>query len=186
MKIPNNVEKFKTVSSDDFLEMDFNMLKDANRDVSYLVNAIKKDGWNFPVFVWEESNYVIDGTGRRKALLELLDEGYTVPKIPVVYIKADNLEEAKKKTLQASSRFGIITNESYDIFIQDLDLDFDTFKVSVEGIDLLEEDEPDKEEVDLDLNPEFQVIVYCDSLTEQEETFNKINQQGYLCKTLNL
>ncbi len=134
MQIQNNVSKLKTISTDDFLALEFNELKDPNRDVTKLVNAIKNDGWNFPVFIWEQGKYVIDGTGRRKALLQLLKDGYSVKEIPVVSIASSTLEEAKRKTLQASSRFGLITDETYDLFIEDMELDFDTFNLNIESV----------------------------------------------------
>ena len=134
MKIVNNVTKLKTISTDDFLALDFNKLKDPKRDVTKLVNAIKKDGWNFPIYVWEQGNYVIDGTGRRMALEILISDGYIINEIPVVYIKATTLEEAKVKTLQASSQFGLITDDTYDIFIEDLNLDFDTFNFNIDSV----------------------------------------------------
>jgi len=134
MQIQNNVSKLKTISTDDFLALEFNELKDPNRDVTKLVNAIKNDGWNFPVFIWEQGKYVIDGTGRRKALLQLLKDGYSVKEIPVVSIASSTLEEAKRKTLQASSRFGLITDDTYDLFIVDMELDFDTFNLNIESV----------------------------------------------------
>ena len=49
--ILNNVKNLKTITVDEFLSLNFNKLKDENRNVDKLVNSIKKTGWNFPVFI---------------------------------------------------------------------------------------------------------------------------------------
>ena len=72
--IENKVKSLKTATVQVFLSWEFNTLKDKNRDVTNLKNALKK-GWSFPVILWEGHKYVIDGAGRRKAVEELLKEG---------------------------------------------------------------------------------------------------------------
>ena len=94
MLIQNKVKNLKTVDVNTFLSWDFNTLKSAEkRDTTKLENAIIKSGWSFPVIVWMNTNnpYVIDGTGRRQAVKNLLEKGYTIKEIPCVEIEAENL-----------------------------------------------------------------------------------------------
>lgn len=144
--IKNKVKELKTVDVDTFLSWEFNTLKDSNkRDTTKLENAIIKSGWSFPVIKWE--NFVIDGTGRRQAVKNLLAKGYTIKEIPYVEIEADNLEDAKAKALEVSSQFGEITKESFLEFTKDMELDFDTFEIDGMTSDAFIEAEEKDDEV---------------------------------------
>lgn len=146
MEIKNKVKELKTVDVDTFLSWEFNTLKDSNkRDTTKLENAIIKSGWSFPVIKWQ--NFVIDGTGRRQAVKNILAKGYTIKEIPYVEIEAENLEDAKAKALEVSSQFGEITKESFLEFTKDMELDFDTFEIDGFGKDTFIESEEKDDEV---------------------------------------
>jgi len=136
-KIINNVVGGETLAWDILKTYEFNSLKSSDsRDVSTLKNAIINSGFNFPFYVWHGHRYVIDGKGRDIALSELEKEGYVIPDLPVSYIKADNKAQAKRLALQASSKHGEITEESFKEFTLDLELqplDFEMFDL---GLDL--------------------------------------------------
>jgi hypothetical protein len=68
-------------------------------DMAKIKTSLKKFGVSFPFFIWKSGayNYCLDGHGRRLALLALRSEGYKIPPCPVVYIEAENEEEAKQK-----------------------------------------------------------------------------------------
>jgi len=96
-------------------------LKDLSQ-VNYekLVRTHLKHGIFLPFYVWESPegvNYIADGHQRRRVLPA---EGYTGD-VPVVYIEADSLQDAKEKLLVISSQYGRITQEGYDTFAFDLD-----------------------------------------------------------------
>lgn len=73
-----------------------------------LKRSIKKHGFFVPLFVWRKGSttWIIDGHQRRKALLELRDEGEEVPPIPVEYIDAKSKKDAAEKLLAITSQFG--------------------------------------------------------------------------------
>jgi len=144
--IENKVKELRTLSSDDFLALEFNTLKADKRDVTKLKNAILKGGWSFPVYVWKDNDYVIDGKGRKQAVEELIKEGHTITEIPVVDIEAKDLKEAKQKVLEVSSQYGDVTKDSFEAFTEGFDADFDTF--DIKGIDedmFIEPEEKDDE-----------------------------------------
>lgn len=146
--IDNKVKTLKTTDATTFLSWDFNNLKAKDRDVTNLKNAIVKNGWSFPVFVWYGHNYVIiDGAGRRKAVEELLKEGYTIPSIPYVEIEAKDLQEAKQKVLEVSSQFGNMTKGSILEFAgDDFDqIDWASVAIGFTSDDFLTEDDKDDE-----------------------------------------
>jgi hypothetical protein len=159
MKILNKVKDLKVTDAKTFLTWEFNTLKDDKRDVTKLKNAIKQNGWSFPVFVWADHNFVIDGAGRKKAVIELISEGYEITEIPYVEIEADSIEQAKAKVLEVSSQYGIITTDSFLEFTEGIELDFDLFELQGIDKDLLNEPEnltEDKNKVDYKIQIKFQ------------------------------
>jgi disulfide oxidoreductase YuzD len=119
-KIKNKNFNLKYISLEVLKTYDFNSLKEAsNRDVSKLKQAILSNDFSFPLYTWQ--NYIIDGAGRKKALEELEKEGYTIDELPVIEIEAANKREAKKLVLQASSQYGVISQKSYEDFIESID-----------------------------------------------------------------
>ena len=146
--IENKVKTLKTADVQTFLAWEFNTLKDKNRDVTNLKNALKK-GWSFPIILWQGHGYVIDGAGRRKAVEELVKEGYTFDGIPYVEIEAKDLAEAKQKALEVSSQFGDITKASFlDFMGDDMDaVDWGSIALDVEYDDFLNEPDSEDDEV---------------------------------------
>lgn len=100
----------------------FNDLKETkDRDIDKLKNAIVNEGFAFPFYCWQR--YVIDGTGRYLALLELEKEGHEIPDLPCVSLRANSLKEAKKLSLLASSQHGKISQKSFDSFVEEFEID---------------------------------------------------------------
>jgi len=91
-------------------------------DIEEIKSKIRKHGFSFPMFVWEfdEHKYVIDGHGRLAALRSMEEEGEEIPAIPVVYIQAENTEQAIRILLLCNSRFGYITETSAELFMGDV------------------------------------------------------------------
>ena len=141
-KIKNNCIGCEEIEWSELKSYEFNELKDKDRDVSKLKNSIVNDGFNFPFFVWAGHRYVVDGTGRRLALLELESEGYNIDKLPIVKIEAESKVRAKKLVLLASSQYGQITQDSYSVFIEDLN------EIEIENIELNIESVKEDEDID--------------------------------------
>jgi len=59
------------------------------------------------------------------------EEGYTVPDLPAVYIKAKDEAEAKEILLKISSRYGKITQAGYEEFVKGLDIDFEELGLDI-------------------------------------------------------
>lgn len=148
MQIRNKVKDTKTFSLEDFLSLEFNNLKDNNkRNVSKLVNSLRKNGFIFPVYVWAGHNFCIDGKGRELAIQEMIKDGDTFENIPYVEIEAKDMAEAKQRVLEASSQHGDITKDSFMQFTDDFDVDFDTLEIKGIDSDLMIEPEEKDDEV---------------------------------------
>lgn len=90
-----------------------------------LKKSILRHGFTFPMFVWENpedaSIRIIDGHSRLLALESFKEDGYSIPQIPVVFIPAKSLDEAKEKLLVATSQYGDFSQDGVKKF-------FDSFK----------------------------------------------------------
>jgi len=125
--------------------------KKENRDVSDLKASILTVGFTIPMFIWEEGKYIADGAGRFIALDMLEYEGYEIPDIPYIPLKAKNRAEAKRLTLIISSQYGLMTPDSVGEFtldMKEIDLSF----INLEGYNLEEIDwkPPVSKEIDMD------------------------------------
>lgn len=152
----------------------FNNLKDSNnRDISKLKNSMVNEGYCFPVFVWKR--YVLDGTGRYLALKELESEGYTIPELPFIELKANNLQHAKKLALMASSRHGNISQKSFEAFVSDLQIEDIRLDINIPEIKLevanlkLDENETVESEEEKPLEEEVEQITKLGDLWELNE-----------------
>lgn len=126
----------------EYLKANFepNALKDKkSRNIGDLKQSIINDGFDFPLFIWLDGKYIVDGTGRFMALEMLEYEGYKIPAIPYWPIKAKDKKEAKYKTLKASSAYGEVTKDTISEFIIDLD-EYDLGLVSLPNLDIDEID----------------------------------------------
>jgi len=91
------------------------------------VRRLLEYGFLIPIFVWKsgETNEVIDGIGRKMAVDKINAKllgigsdgeikhgiGSKIESVPVVYIDAETIEEAKKKVMLVNSMFGKINKD---------------------------------------------------------------------------
>lgn len=91
-----------------------------------LKNSILKKGFLYPFFVWENKEdgqiYIIDGHQRHKVLTALRNDGYDVPQLPVIFIPAESIKEAKENLAVAASQFGKFTEQGVIEFFGDLEM----------------------------------------------------------------
>lgn len=84
-------------------------------------------GFSFAIHVWKngEKNYVIDGHQRLTTIKRMVEEdGFVCPHLPVVFIEAATLQEAKAKVLAGTSQYGEMTPQSVYTFALDSGFDF--------------------------------------------------------------
>ena len=110
-----------------------NLKKLSDQNYQKLKNSIVKHGFIYPFFVWEDEKenkiYLIDGTQRHTTLEKMKEEGYKIPQLPVVFIPAKDIQDAKGKLLAAASYFGEFNLEGTKEFLADLDFDMDAVSI---------------------------------------------------------
>ncbi len=85
---------------------------------------ILKNDFSFAVHVWKNKgqNHILDGHQRVRTLMTMKQEGYEIPKIPIVIVTARSFEEAKEKCLGAASQFGKIERDGLREFMDDANM----------------------------------------------------------------
>ena len=80
---------------------------DNTEKIENLANRILKVGFKAPIFIWDWHKKILDGHQRSRALNLLAERWETLENdnIPVVYIIADTLEEAKESVLEYNSKY---------------------------------------------------------------------------------
>ena len=100
--------------------------------------SIMKYGIIAPFFVWKNSRkkYLLDGHQRILVLRELINTGYIVPDVPVIYVQAETEQEAKEKLLQITSQYGDFELKQLDLFLEDIILERDEIRLMKTEINL--------------------------------------------------
>lgn len=116
-----------TLPLDSLVDLQGNLKDLTEENYVKLRNSIVKYGFSFPVFVYKENdqNFILDAHQRIRTLRKMRDEGITIPDLPADIIHAENRTEAKKKLLLLNSRYGKITREGFDEFIDEPEFKID-------------------------------------------------------------
>lgn len=102
-----------------------------------LKRAIEKHGFTAPIFVWRGENKILDGTQRLRTVQQMLTEGWQVNggKLPVCWIEAENLKQAKEILLTFVSQYGKLENDGqafYEYLMTNEPLDFEEVKLEID------------------------------------------------------
>lgn len=96
-----------------------------------LKRSIIELGFSFPVHAWRSASkkFILDATQRTRALKRMRDEdGYKVPKLPVVWVDAKDKKEAVRKLLAAASQYGQVTPDGLFDLAKMFKIDIDMLK----------------------------------------------------------
>lgn len=108
-----NCESDATLKLTDMVAFQGNLKKRTDEDISALQESLKTEGLMMPFAVWkhEGKNYLLDGHGRKEALIRMAtnDASILSNEWPVIYVNADTEDEARKALLQITSSYGKIT-----------------------------------------------------------------------------
>jgi hypothetical protein len=92
-----------------------------DKEIAVLAESLLTDGLNMPIALWahDDRYLILDGHQRYRALiaLSLNDPSILSQNLPVVLVKADTEDEARKIVLQSISQYGKITRKGLSGFI---------------------------------------------------------------------
>lgn len=112
-----------TVELDELQDLQGNLKDLPQQNYVKLRNSIVKYGFSFPIDIWidqEGKKWIIDAHQRVRTLKQMRTEGVTIPPLPASITHAKDKKEAKEKLLVLLSRYGKITREGYDGFIDEV------------------------------------------------------------------
>lgn len=167
-------ETADTLRLSDMTELQGELKTRTESDFDVIFASIQRRGIAFPFFVWNDNgvNYVLDGHGRYGALVRASQVGYVIPPLPVVYIKADDINQAKHLLLRLNSRYGTMTLDGLLSFADGHEIDFSEINIpelpelSCEIDSLLSNMEADNEEALANIDtPTFHL--YCPECGER-------------------
>lgn len=157
--------------------------------VDYVANSIKEFGFQVPIVI-DKDNVIVAGHTRYKAAQKL-----ELKEVPVVIAEDLTPEQVKafriadnKTAEKASWDFEKLAEEIADI---ELDFDFKDFGFGEFELDVLKNgnsfDESEYEFVDasqknIDTKEKLCVVIDCKSEQEAENVFNKLSEEGYVCR----
>lgn len=89
-----------------------------------LKKEILELGFSEPVSVWPYNGkfLLFNGHQRVRTLQTMKTEGFDIPKIPVSFVDAKDVKEAKKKILALTSQYGEMTSQGLYEFMNDAEL----------------------------------------------------------------
>lgn len=109
-----------TLSLDKMLTYPGKLKKHSQLEIERLCKSIANDGFLFPIAIGKlkDKCYVVDGECRLFALQELEYRGYTIPEIPVFYVRG-NEETIKRNIVMGTSTNHCVSKVSLEEFLGD-------------------------------------------------------------------
>lgn len=88
-----------------------------------LLKSICLNGFTAPFFVWLHNDVfnLLDGHQRVETLLYMRELGWEIPELPVAYIEADSVKDAKSKLLVITSQYGEFNPDEVQNWIDEID-----------------------------------------------------------------
>lgn len=154
------------------------------KQIEQIKKSILEYGMNDPIGVWGDKNIIIEGHGRLVALKEL---GYT----EVECIRLDHLtdEERKAYTL-VHNKLTMNTDFNFDKLEEELKLlssfDIDMSKYGFDDLEQKEDKPKERKDLSDEIGETFEVIIECSNEMEQQEVFERLIEEGYVCRVLTL
>lgn len=109
-------------------------LKSLNKDAfEMLKKELVQTGFAFPFNVWRDPDgqlNLIGGHQRKRVLTAMREDGWVIPPLPVVWVEAKDLQEAKRRVLQDVSQYGKLEGQGLYEFVHEFELDVNDLATS--------------------------------------------------------
>lgn len=181
--------QIKCTGSTEFALVELNELQGELKErtpeaMKKLRKSILKHGFIAPFFIWENPEtaqlQLLDGHSRKHVLNELKEDGYVMPQFPVVFIDAEDINDAKAKLLAISSQYGKFTQGGVKGFLEGFEFNTEDL---LESIDIPFLDltagilEPDEESQIVDVSSHTREI----KNTNKEVDLNEFQEFQHKC-----
>ena len=140
--------------------------------VKYVAESIKEFGFKVPIVI-DKDNNIVCGHTRWKACKKLKIE--TVP-----CVVADDLTEEQIRAYRLADN-RVAEKAEWDLELLDTELaEIETIDMTLLGFEKQQQNQ-EKEVKEVEINEEYCITVECDTEEELEETFEKLQSEGYKC-----
>jgi len=173
-----------TIAIDDLRAFQGSIKKLSNKNLSSLKLRIVSDGFIAPIFIWnnEDNKMILDGHQRLSALTSLQRDGWDIPPIPVVYVDANDEEEARRMLLSIASQYGEWQKEELDIWLNDIDASIvETLRLVDESI-LENKDDKDQKTKTINYDSKIELIVTLQNEIEAEDLYTELTGRAMVCR----
>jgi ParB-like chromosome segregation protein Spo0J len=142
--------------------------------IQQIKNSILEFGFKDPIAIWNDT--IVEGHGRLLAAQEL---GYK--ELPVIRLD-DLTDEQRKAYTLAHNKLTMNSDFDLDILTAELD-DITDIDMSDFGFDLdYDIDEEDKLTKEANFDDSISVVIECNGEAQAEEIYNKLTEEGYVCR----
>lgn len=117
---------------DELTEFQGNLKSLSKENYRKLRKEIETVGFSEPVSVWKNGGklYLLNGHQRVRTLKAMAADGVDIPKIPVNYVEAKDMKEAKRKVLALTSQYGEMEGEGLYEFMSEAGIEWPDVKDS--------------------------------------------------------
>ena len=143
--------------------------------VKYVAESIKEFGFKVPIVI-DKDNNIVCGHTRWKACKKLKID--TVP-----CVVADDLTEEQIRAYRLADN-RVAEKAEWDLALLDTELaEIETIDMTLLGFDEEKETKPGtSERKEVEINDDYCITIECETEEELQETFEKLQSEGYKCK----
>ena len=144
--------------------------------VECVMNSIKEFGFKVPIVI-DKDNVIIAGHTRYKAAKKL-----KIQEVPCIV--ADDLTDEQIKAFRlADNKVAEKAEWDFELLSEELDsiVDFNMTDFGFE-LDFDKEKEINRKDLSDNIDEEYMIVIECESETELEEIFTKLQEEGYNCR----
>lgn len=153
-------------------------------------------GFSEAIGVWKDEKntpYILNGHQRLRTLIRMEAEGFQIPEIPILIIRAKDREEASMKLLSLTSQFGVMTQKGLYDYIKTNNIQIDkvvqNFKfpeinLKKFNIEFFGGNQEEANKAPPDTTPQSIVIITCKDEYEMRMLYDEMTTRGYECKLI--
>lgn len=165
-----------------------NLAEASKASIEKLKKSILRHGIFMAFAVWDDGNkkHIIDGHARLSVLRDELKYGGM---IPVDFVKARSIEDAKEKVLLARSQTNRTTEEGLFDFASDLDWQFLPDMLDLPDVNLpkfVDDFILNKSQEVQDNGINYRIEISCDDESSQQKLYERFVAEGLNCRILTL
>jgi hypothetical protein len=119
---------------DEMVEFQGDLKTLSKKNYNRLKKEILETGIGFPFRIWRHDSkaFIIGGHQTKRTLVQMREEGYDIPRVPVSFVEARDYTEAKRRVLQDVAQYGQIDRQGLYEFIHDSEIDFEMVEANYE------------------------------------------------------